>query len=183
HGYWINQLMRPDRTAARIIQQWEDDKNIPGYVYNFILGKAYTPADALVDRALLEQANTYAIVPKTDVYIGVDVGIVKHVVMMTPQGVVDLGTFDTWAQIEALFVSTNARCMVIDAMPDITKPRALAKKYPGRVFCAEFDYNSTRQQIAQFNPGSRKGFVKLQRTDIMDLLVQELRTRMLQLHL
>lgn len=181
-GYWINQLMRPDRPASRILQQWEDDKNIPGYVYNFILGKAYTPADALIDRSLFTNVYTGATVAKDEVFIGVDVGITKHVIIMTRQGIVDVLTFEEWDQIEALFNSLNASCMVIDALPDITIPRKLAKKYPGRVFLAEFDYNSKRQQIADFNPTGRKGFVKIQRTDIMDLVVRELRQREWQIH-
>jgi len=41
-----------------------------------------------------------------------------------------------------------------------------------------------RQNLsAKFNPTNRKGFVKIQRTDIMDLVVRELRTRAMQLHL
>lgn len=182
-GYWVNQMMRSDRSAARLLQQWEDSRNLPSYYYNFILGKAYTPADSLVDAGLLQNANTGLVMPRDEVYIGVDVGIVKHVVVGTPDGIVDLGTYREWNEIEALFVSLNARCMVIDALPDITGPRALAKKYPGRVFCAEFDYNSTRQRVADFDPSSRRGFVKIQRTDIMDLLVSEMRSRKLQLHL
>lgn len=182
-GYWINQLMRPDRPASRIMQQWEDDKNIPGYVYNFILGKAYTPADALIERSLFVNANTGLSVPKNEVYIGVDVGHTKHIIVMTPEGVVDVLTFKDWEQVEALFLTLNASCMVIDAMPDITTPRKLATKYPGRIYLAEFDYNSTRKKPVLFNPPKRKGFVKIQRTDIMDLIVGELRQRMLQLHL
>lgn len=182
-GYWINQLMRPDRPAARILQQWEDDKNIPGYVYNFILGKAYTPADALIDRSMFINANTGLTVPKNEVYIGVDVGHTKHIVVMTPEGIVDVLTFKDWEQVEALFLTLNAKCMVIDAMPDITEPRRLSDRYPGRIFLAEFDYNSTRKKITKFNPTNRKGFVKIQRTDIMDLIVRELRTRALQIHL
>lgn len=182
-GYWINQLMRPDRPASRIMQQWEDDKNIPGYVYNFILGKAYTPADALIERGLFINANTGLTVPKNEVSIGVDVGHTKHIIVMTPDGVVDVITFKDWDQVEALFLTLNAVCMVIDAMPDITTPRKLADKYPGRVYLAEFDYNSSRKKPVLFNPPNRKGFVKIQRTDLMDLIVSELRTRSLQLHL
>lgn len=181
-GYWINQMMRSDRSAKRLIAQWEDNKYLPGYFYNFILGKAYTPADALIDRSLFQGAYTGLQVPLNEVYIGVDVGLVKHVVVMTPEGIADLGTFEEWDSIENLFIALNARCMVIDALPDITVPRKLAKKYPGRVFCAEFDYNSTRQKIADFNPSKRKGFVKVQRTDIMDLLVNEMRARTLLIH-
>jgi hypothetical protein len=113
----------------------------------------------------------------------VDVGHTKHIVVMTPEGVVDVMTFKDWDQVEALFLTLNAECMVIDAMPDITVPRQLADKYPGRVFLAEFDYNSTRKKITKFNPAKRTGFVKIQRTDIMDLIVRELRTREMQLHL
>ncbi len=182
-GYWINQMMRSDRSAARLIQQWDDNKYLPGYFYNFILGKAYTPADALIDRSLFQGVWTGMQVPLNEVYIGVDVGIVKHVVVMTPEGVVDLGTYEEWDSIEALFNTLNARCMVIDALPDITVPRKLAKKYPGRVFLAEFDYNSSRQKIADFNPAKRKGFVKVQRTDIMDLLVNEMRGKTLLMHI
>lgn len=182
-GYWINQMMRPDRPASRIIQQWEDDKNIPGYVYNFILGKAYTPADALIERSLFVNANTGLTIPRNQVFIGVDVGHTKHIVVMTPEGVVDVMTFKDWEQVEALFLSLSATCMVIDAMPDITTPKALAKKYPGKVFAAEFDYDSKRPKPVKFNPPNRKGVVKVQRTDIMDLIVQELRSRTLQLHL
>ena len=182
-GYWVNQMMRSDRSASRLIGQWEESKNQPSFFYNFILGKPYTPATSLIDRPLFLNANTGTTRPKNEVYIGVDVGIVKHVVVATPDGIVDCGTYREWSDIEALFVSLNARCMVIDALPDITEPRRLAKKYPGRVFCAEFDYNSARQKIADFNPGNRTGFVKIQRTDAMDLLVSELRSRKLQLHL
>lgn len=182
-GYWINQLMRPDRGAARIIQQWEDDKSIPGYVYNFILGKAYTPADALIDRGMFINANTGMQAARTNVFIGVDVGHTKHIVVMTPEGVVDVMTFKDWDQVEALFLTLNAECMVIDAMPDITVPRQLANKYPGRIYLAEFDYNSTRKKPVKFNPPNRSGFVKIQRTDLMDLIVRELRTRAMQLHL
>lgn len=182
-GYWINQLMRPDRPASRIIQQWEDDKNIPGYVYNFILGKAYTPADALIERSLFVNANTGVKPPLNEVFIGVDVGHTKHIIVMTPEGVVDIMTFKDWDQVEALFLSLNCQCMVIDALPDITVPRQLADKYPGRIYLAEFDYNSSRKKITKFNPTNRKGFVKIQRTDIMDLIVRELRTRSMQLHL
>lgn len=182
-GYWINQMMRPDRPAARIMQQWEDDKNIPGYVYNFILGKAYTPADALIDRTLFTNASTGQVAVRNEVYIGVDVGHTKHIIVMTPEGIVDVITFKSWEQVEALYLTLGARCMVIDAMPDITVPRQLADKYPGKVFLAEFDYNSTRKSIAKFNPSNRPGFVKIQRTDIMDLIVRELRTRTMQVHL
>lgn len=182
-GYWINQMMRSDRPASRLLQQWEDNKYLPNYFYNFILGKAFTPADALIDRELFLSANTSMSPPLTEVFMGVDVGVTKHVVVMTPDGVVDLGTYKDWSQIEALFNTLGARTMVIDALPDITEPRRLAKRYPGRVFLAEFDYNSARQKIAQFNPTKRKGFVKIQRTDIMDLIVNEMRQRKLQLHL
>lgn len=183
HGYWINQMMRPDRPASRIIQQWEDDKNIPGYVYNFILGKAYTPADSLIDRTLFTNVATSLRPAMNDVFIGVDVGHTKHIVVMTPEGIVDVQTFKDWDQVEALFLTLNAHAMVIDAMPDITTPKALAKKYPGRVYIAEFDYDDKRPKPFLFNPPNRKGVVKIQRTQMMDLVVQELRTRRIGVHL
>jgi hypothetical protein len=73
--------------------------------------------------------------------------------------------------------------MVIDAMPDITTPKALAKKYPGRVYIAEFDYDDKRPKPFLFNPPNRKGVVKIQRTQMMDLVVNELRTRRIGVHL
>lgn len=170
-GYWISQLMAPWVSAERIIEQQEESSI--EFFHNFVLGKAYTPTDLLVDRAAIIRANSPSNIVKTNVAIGVDNGIVKHWVAGTPEGVFAYGKTESWNDIEKLLLMYNAT-MVIDANPYPITPKLLVEKYHGRVFVNYYQQDTKNLGIVRWGASKEAGVVKADRTKILDLVAQEI---------
>ncbi len=68
-GYWINQLMAPWISAAKILEDSQGDQSI---FYNFTLGQAYTSKDIQITREAITKCLYPTANPMTDVAIGVD---------------------------------------------------------------------------------------------------------------
>lgn len=133
HGYWINQMMAPWVTADRIMEQYEESSI--EFFYNFVLGKAYTPSDMIVDRDAILRATAPSNIMRTNVVIGVDQDAGGcYYVAMTPDGVFDHGYVDSWEKIEHLKLMYNA-VVVCDPNPYPTMPKIMAGKYSDWYMC------------------------------------------------
>jgi len=133
HGYWFSQMMAPWVTAERIIEQYEESSI--EFFYNFVLGKAYTPTDMVIDRAAILRANAPSNISKMHVSIGVDQDAGgQYYVAMTPQGVFDYGYVDSWDKIEHLKLMYNA-VVVCDPNPYPTYPKLMSQKYKDWYMC------------------------------------------------
>lgn len=171
HGYWFSQLMAPWISAQEIVQKQQT--NTIDYFYNFVLGKAYTPSDLLVDRSTILRANSPSAIAKTNVAIGVDNGVEKHWVAMTPEGVFDYGHTQSWDEIERIKLMYNA-IMIIDANPYPVSPKALTDKYSGEVYINYYNRDSKDLGIIRWGTGDNTGVVYSDRTKILDLIAQEI---------
>lgn len=174
HGYWVSQLMCPWISAAHIVEK--ASTNSTEYFHNFVLGKAYTPADLIVSRETILKACEPKLVPKLQVAIGVDVGHVKHWVAGTQDGIFDMGKTESWEEIEKIFLMYNA-IMVIDAMPDFTIPKQLMERYKGRVFICYYKQDTQNAGAVRFKEGKDYGVVHADRTKIFDLVATEINNR------
>lgn len=170
-GYWISQLMAPWVSASHIIDQYNESST--EFFYNFVLGKAYTPADVLVTRETILRANAPGRPTLRDVVIGVDNGILKHYVIGSPNGIFRYGKTESWEEIESLFLTYDA-IMVIDANPYPTMPKKLAEKYPGKVFMHYYSQDKKNQGITRWGEGENRGAVNSDRTKLLDMVAQEL---------
>lgn len=133
HGYWYSQMMAPWVTAKRILEQ-RDDSSID-FFYNFVLGKAYTPSDMVVNRETILRACAPSDIPKLNVAIGVDQNVSEQIwVAATPQGVFAHGKAKSWEEIEHLKLMWNA-IVVCDPNPYSTMPKKMAKKYSDWYMC------------------------------------------------
>lgn len=132
-GYWINQMMAPWVTAERILEQYEESSI--DFFYNFVLGKAYTPSDMIVDRTAIIRACAPSNIEKRHVAIGVDQNVQNQIwVAGTPEGVFAYGKYESWEEIERLKLMYNAT-LVLDPNPYPTKPKQLADKYKDVFLC------------------------------------------------
>jgi hypothetical protein len=132
-GYWINQMMAPWVTAERIMEQKEDSSI--DFFYNFVLGKAYTPSDMIVDRKAILRACAPSNIEKRNVVIGIDQNVNEQIwVAGTPEGIFAYGRFDSWEKIEHMKLMYNA-IVVCDPMPYQTKPKIYADKYNDWYLC------------------------------------------------
>jgi len=132
-GYWFSQMMAPWVTAKRIIEQYEES-NIE-FFHNFVLGKAYTPSDMVVDRQAILRACAPSNIERKNVVIGVDQNVNNQIwVAGTPEGIFAYGKYDSWEEMERLKLMYKA-IVVIDPNPYPTKPKQLAEKYNDVYLC------------------------------------------------
>jgi len=166
HGYWINQMMCPWVTAKRIIEQYEES-NIE-FFYNFVLGKAYTPTDMIVNRETILRACAPSNISRLPVSIGVDQDAGgQYFVAMTPQGVFDYGYVDSWDKIEHLKLMYNA-VVVCDPNPYPTYPKLMSQKYRDWYMC----YFKTMQGVDTISWNG--SVVYADRTRVIDIVANEI---------
>lgn len=171
HGYWFNQCFAPWKSAIELIDTQMSSST--EYFHNFVLGKAYTPTDLVVNRDTILRACKPALIAKAKVAIGVDNGVTKHWVAGTPEGIFDYGKTDSWQDIEKLLLMYNAT-MVIDALPDFTIPKQLVQKYRGKVFVNYYTPDTKNLGIVRWGKNEDYGVIKTDRTKIFDLVASEI---------
>jgi len=170
HGYWFSQMMAPWFTAAEIIDKFEH-KSVE-YFHNFVLGKAYTPADMIVDRAAILRACAPSNIVKQRVAMGIDQDAGgQYYILMTQQGVFDHGYVDSWDKIEHLKLMYNA-VVVCDPNPYSAIPKQMANKYSDWYNC----YFKILDGLSAVQWKEKEQVVYADRTRTMDIIANEIVT-------
>ncbi len=134
-GYWISLLMAPWITAEEIIKYYETKS--AEYFSNFVLGLPYVGEGNQVTPDIIFRNCTPDINSQERVVIGCDSGLKKHYVLGNRDGIFYAGIARDWKEIEDLLAKYKQSIAVIDALPDLTEPRRLREKYPGRVLLCQ----------------------------------------------
>lgn len=166
HGYWFSQLMAPWVSAERIIEQYEES-NIE-FFHNFVLGKAYTPSDLVVNRATILRACAPSLIPKLHVAMGVDQNVSEQIwVAGTAQGIFAHGRTTSWEEFERLKLMWNA-VVVSDPAPYPTYPKILAEKYNDFYLC----YFKEMKDLSVLE--WKNSIVYADRTRLLDIVANEI---------
>lgn len=166
HGYWFSQLMMPWFTAEEIIQK--HDSTSTDYFYNFVLGKAFTPSDMVVNRDTILRACAPSHIPRLNVSLGVDQNVSEQIwVAMTPQGVFAHGKAKSWEEIEHLKYMWDAT-VVCDPNPYSTMPKQMAHKHARWYLC--YFKQMVGMDIVQW----KESVVYADRTRLLDLVAMEI---------
>ena len=170
-GYHISHLMCCWITAEEVI---EDSQGDPAYFNNFVLGKPYSPGDLSVTKTTILDLWT----PKDltvdergralDVFIGIDVGNIKHYVIRTIKGLVKVGRITKNSEIDDLIAYWKPKSGVIDAMPDNTLAKYIVDKYPFMQMSFFMENNNNPQTIVWWGENDKKGIVYSHRDRILD---------------
>ncbi|MBA3755746.1 MAG: phage terminase large subunit family protein [Nitrosomonas sp.] len=169
-GYWISQMMAPWVSAKRILEQ-KEESGIE-FFYNFVLGKAYTPSDLIVNRATILRACSPSSIQKREVAMGVDTNLPMTYTLATPDGIFQKGRTNSWDDIERLKLMYKA-VMVMDPNPYPTIPKQMVDKYPGSAFICYFKQDTKNLGIIQYGTGVNASVIYADRTKILDLVAQE----------
>lgn len=165
-GYWISQMMAPWVSAKRILEQREESST--DFFYNFVLGKAYTPSDLIVNRETILRACAPSNIPKVNVAIGVDQDAGgQYWVAMTSQGVFDYGKTKSWEELEHIKLMYNA-VIVCDPAPYSTMPKILAEKYNDFYLC----YFKESKDLSVLEWKGKRVFAD--RTRLLDIVANEI---------
>lgn len=170
-GYHISLLMASWVTAAEIIKDSQGDQE---YFYNFILGEPYNPGDLRVSRSTILDNWTPKSLVTNNYYLGVDVGNVKHYVLGSEKGVIKVGRFSKWQELDDLITFYKPVSGVIDAMPDNTMSKYYVDTYP-QMQMSFFQENANNPQaLVWWGEGEKQGVVYSSRDRVIDKLIYEI---------
>lgn len=126
-GYHISHLMCCWIKPEEVI---EDSQGDSAYFNNFVLGKPYSPGDLSVTKTTILDLWTPKDLNTGDLFLGVDVGNIKHYVIRSAKGLVKIGRITKNSEIDDLIAFWKPKFGVIDAMPDSTLSKYITDKYP-----------------------------------------------------
>lgn len=170
-GYWISLLMAPWITAEEIIKYHETKS--AEYFANFVLGLPYVGEGNQVTPDIIYRNCRPEINNQDRVVIGCDSGLKKHYVLGNKDGLFHAGIARDWSEIDSLLQKYKRSIAVIDALPDLTEPRRLREKYPGRVFLCHYSVDRKTFQLIRWGKNDEAGNVTVDRNRTMTMVIDE----------
>ncbi len=166
-GYHTSHLMAPWISAEEILKDSEGDQE---YFYNFVLGEPYNPGDLAVTRSLILDNWTPKNIETGNWYLGVDVGNIKHYCLGSEKGIVKVGKFTKWQDLDDMMTHYKP-VLVIDAMPDNTMSKYYVDTYRKAYMSFFQDNNNNPQQVIWWGENDKKGIVYSHRNRVIDQVI------------
>lgn len=170
-GYHISHLICPWIPAKDVIDDSEGD---PEYFYNFVLGEPYSPGDLQVNKSTLLDIWTPKSVETGNVFLGVDVGNIKHYTLRSEKGLFKIGRFSKWSELDDIIAHYKPKAGVIDAMPDNTAAKHYVNTYPFMQMSYFQENNSNPQTIVWWGEHDKKGIVYSHRDRVLDQMLTDM---------
>jgi len=170
-GYHMTLMFAPKISAEYVIEQWDEGKN-PEYFNNFILGEPYSPGDTKIERHAILDNWTPKNIDTGHYYLGVDVGNVKHYVLGSEKGILQIGTFTEWHELDKLLARFKPYS-VMDAMPENTMAHHY-KDTKENFFICHFSADKENNTVIRWGENDKKGIVFADRNRLIDRVVTEL---------
>lgn len=174
-GYWISLLMAPWITADEIIKYYETKS--AEYFANFVLGLPYVGEGNQVTPDIIYRNCTSDINSQERIVIGCDSGLKKHYVLGNKDGIFYAGIAQDWSEIDSLLGKYERSIAVIDALPDLTEPRRMRERYPGRVFLCNYVKDRKTYQIITWGKHEEAGNVKVDRNRGLQMVIDDFANR------
>jgi len=171
HGYHISHMMFLKVSAEEIIKDSEGD---PAYFNNFVLGKAYSPGDLSLSKTTILDLWTPKDLRTGNIFLGVDVGNMKHYSIRTEKGVIKLGRFSDWRTLDDIIATWKPTAGVIDAMPDNTAANHYVSTYPFMKMSYFQENNNNPQTIVWWGEGDKYGIVYSHRDRVLDRMFTDM---------
>lgn len=157
--------MCPWITVQEII---DDSQGDPAYFNNFVLGKPYSPGDLSVSRTTILDLWTPKDLQTSNIFLGVDVGNIKHYVVRSEKGIIKIGRFTKDSELDDLIAFWKPKSGVIDAMPNTTISRYIVETYPFMNMSYFMENSNNPQLIVWWGENDKKGIVYSFRDRILD---------------
>lgn len=169
-GYHVSLMMVPTIPAGDIIDDSEGDQE---YFYNFVLGEPYNPGDLQVSRATILDNWTPRNLVDGQYYLGVDVGNIKHYALGSKQGLIKVGRFSQWSDLDDM-MKFYKPILVIDAMPDNTMSKYFVSAYPSAYMSFFQDNKANPKEIVWWGKANKQGIVYSNRNRVIDKMIDEI---------
>lgn len=170
-GYHISHLIATKITCKEVIEDSHGDQE---YFHNFVLGEPYNPGDLSVSRSTILDIWTPKNLVTGRYFLGVDVGNIKHYTLWSEQGIVKIGKFTKWQDLDDIIRFYKPVAGVIDAMPDNTMSKYYVDTYQ-QMMMSFFQENDTNpQKIVWWGEGDKRGIVYSNRNRVLDKLLADM---------
>lgn len=169
-GYHISLLMACWIPAEEIIRDSEGDQE---YFYNFVLGEPYSPGDIRVSRSTILDNWTPRSLDTGRYFLGVDVGNIKHFALGSEKGLLQVGRFSKWSDLDDMMKKYKPT-LVIDAMPDNTMSKYYVENYQNASMSFFKENKDNPKTLVWWGEGNRQGIVYSNRNRIIDQLIDEI---------
>lgn len=150
-------------TAEEIIEDSEGDQE---YFYNFVLGEPYNPGDLRINRGTILDCWTPKNIETGNWYLGVDVGNEKHYVLGSEKGVIKIGKFAKWEELDDILKFYDP-VFVIDAIPDNTMSKFYMENYP-RGFMCYLNRDKKAKRMVRWGEKKDHGVIFADRNRLID---------------
>lgn len=172
-GYHIPLYICPWIDAEYIIEA--ERSNPADFFHNKVLGLPYATPGGKFTGDMVYDNLTDDINYDDPIVIGCDSGLKKHYVIGNMKNVFYNGVADDWSEIEYYLDKRFPRSIaVIDALPDLTEPRKLRDKYPGRVFLCHYAQDRKTMQMIRWGSRKESGTVLVDRNRSLQFLSEEM---------
>lgn len=175
-GYWISLLMAPWIPASYVIKMSQEKTQ--EFFYNFVLGLPFegTGGKLSEDEFFSNLDSTpYAI--EDPIVIGLDTGLPNWYVVGGNMGMFSMGKCDGYDEIEKMLQRWPKSVLICDQGGDLTKPRELLEKYPGRVYLCYFRLDRKTIQLVDWGKKDEDGKVIADRNRVIQMLMDEFKSR------
>lgn len=170
-GYHISHLMCAWISAEEVI---DDSYGDPAYFNNFVLGKSFSPGDLRISKTTILDLWTPKDLRTGNIYMGIDVGNIKHYVIRSDKGLIKIGRFTKPEDLDDLIDYWKPTSGVIDAMPDSTLSKYIIEKYPFMQMSYFQENANNPQTIVWWGEKDKKGIVYSHRDRIMDKMFTDM---------
>lgn len=175
-GYHVSQLMLYNKSAQDILDAFDDPLKNKQYFYNYVLGLPYLGSEDVIPSTVVLKNCADEVNNQTQrIIIGVDTGLPIHYVCLNKDGVFYYSTCTNYDQLERLLNRWPKSILVSDQGGDLIGIRELQAKFKGRVFLCYYRKDRKTQDIINWGEKDRYGEVYVDRNNMIQLMVEQLR--------
>jgi len=184
-GYWVPLLIAPWYSAGEIIDKFQHPDTTPEFFYTKILGLPFADASSkLLRQSFFQNLTGQQWAPGTDerIILGIDTGLRLDYVLGNKKGLYFHGDATDYADLDAIMTRWPKAIAVIDQGGDLIGSRKFYEKWPGRVFLCLLSGDRKTKELASWKKGDEHGAVTADRNRMIQLVVDEFRTRRIPVH-
>jgi hypothetical protein len=170
-------MMAPWLSAEELIKEREDRGE--DYFRNFVLGEPYSMGEEADIRQAIYDVWTPKAIDVEPYFMGIDIGIEKHYVIGSRQGIFKIGKCQSREELESLIERYNP-VWVMDSGPERTWAEEFRKKYP-KGFLNFYRKDKPKAEIIKWGGYSKGvedkknwGYIWTDRTRIIDKSLYEI---------
>lgn len=168
-GYHISHLMAPWISAEEILEDADADQE---YFYNFVLGEPYNPSNIQVSKSTILDNWTPHEIETGNWFLGVDVGNIKHYTLGSEKGVIRVGRFFDWHELDKM-LEFYKPTLVIDAMPENDVSKHYVEKYRKGYMCY-LNRDRDQKRWLRWGENEERGVIHADRNRAIDRVIAEL---------